>query len=355
MMRKIMATLFALALVVVLSTSSLAQTSEPAPATAAATSAYVTVDLQAGFALDPFLVSVNGGGEIAASTLDAACTGFVTENPVVVVRWNAEVEGSTPLTEAEIFFYSDGDPTLAVQLPDGTFVCNDDAHDNLLDPLVLIPTPASGEYKIWVGSYDENQLIPGLLVISGNLDINLGNFDPGALVKREQIIHTDVAPIAAPEATEAQALISSTTVITPDGVIAADGETLTATVTSAGIVPAILFNSDDSVCSGLLERDPSFILQVEADLSDLRIFFEGDADASLVVLSDQLDVACNDEAVSSENANPQIDIPGAKAGYYAVWVGRFDPETAVTGTLTLHADDVAAPAILEPVATPESD
>ena len=350
------ANLFALALVLALATSSLAQTTDPAPTEVAApsTSAYVTVDLQAGFALDPFLVSVNGGGDIAASTLDEACTGFVTENPVVLVRWDAEVEGRAAPEETEIFFYSDGDPTLAVQLPDGSFLCNDDAHDNLLDPQVVIPTPASGEYKIWVGSYDENQLLPGLLVISASRDINLGNFDPGALVKRAPIVDTDVAPIAAPEAIDAQELISNTT-ITPDGVIAADGATLTATVTAAGIVPAILFNTDDATCSGLLESEPSFILQVEQDLSDLRIFFEGDVDVSLVVLSDQLDVHCNDEAVAGENANPQIDIAEARAGYYGIWVGRFDPETAVTGTLTIHAGDVVAPATLAPVATPVSD
>ena len=52
--------------------TSLAQTAEPvAPPT---TSAYVTVDLQAGFALDPFLVSVNGGEQpchfVAGQVLD---------------------------------------------------------------------------------------------------------------------------------------------------------------------------------------------------------------------------------------------------------------------------------------------
>ena len=75
-MRKIVTLLFALALVVALTGTSLAQTAEPAAEPT--TSAYVTVDLQAGFALDPFLVSVNAGGDVASSTLDATCVGFVT-------------------------------------------------------------------------------------------------------------------------------------------------------------------------------------------------------------------------------------------------------------------------------------
>jgi hypothetical protein len=190
----------------------------------------VTVDLQAGFALDPFLVSVNAGGDVAASTLDAACVGFVTENPVVVVRWDAEVEGRQTPEETEIFFYSDGDPTLAVQLPDGSFLCNDDAHENLLDPQVIIPMPASGEYKIWTGSYDKGHLLPGLLVISANAETNLGNFDPGALIKRPQIADVDVSPDQAEETADAQAQVTAAD-ITPDAALA-DGATLTATVTS---------------------------------------------------------------------------------------------------------------------------
>lgn len=350
-MRKIVTILFALTLVIAIAGTSLAQTAEPvAPPT---TSAYVTVDLQAGFALDPFLVSVNGGGDTAASTLDAACTGFVSENPVVVVRWDAEVEGSAAPEETEIFFYSDGDPTLAIQLPDGTFLCNDDATDNLLDPQVMIPTPQSGEYKIWVGSYDEGQLIPGLLVISANTTTNLGNFDPGVLVKREQLPDTDVEPLVADEAEEAHARVSAAD-ITPDGALA-DGDTLTATVTSAGLVPAALFSHDDVACSGLVTAEPTYVVQLDGDVANLRIFFEGDADASLAVLSEARVVSCNDEAVTGENANPQLDITEAAAGLYGVWVGRFDPETAVSGTLTIHAGDDVAPIILEPVVAPESE
>lgn len=352
-MRKTLTWLFALTLLLATAGVTLAQTEEPAaaPVEAPASSAYVTVDLQAGFALDPFLVSVHGGGEVAASTLDEACVGFVTENPVAVVRW-AAAEDATP-EEVEVFFYSDGDPTLAVQLPDGSFLCNDDAHDNLLDPQVFIPTPASGEYKIWVGSYDENQLIPGLLVISANTDTNLGNFDPGALIKRTPISDVAAEPIQAEEATAAEALIAAAD-ITPDGVLA-DGDTLTADVTSEGLLPAALFSHDDVVCSGLVTAEPNYIVRLDADVSNLRIFFEGDADASLVVLSRDAGFSCNDEAVAGENANPQIDIAAATAGLYGVWVGRFDPENAITGTLTLHAGDDETPDLLAPVVAPPAE
>lgn len=348
-MRKIVMILFALTLVVAVAGTSLAQTEEPA--VTPPTSAYVTVDLQAGFPLDPFLVSVNGGGDVVASTLDAACVGFVTENPVAVVRWQAPEEAAPE--EIEVFFYSDGDPTLAIQLPDGSFLCNDDAHDNLLDPLIYVPAPASGEYKIWVGSYDDNQLIPGLLVISANTDINLGNFDPGALVKRATISDVAVAPVVADETQSALALLDAID-ITPDGTLA-DGETVTAAVNSEGLLPAGVFSHDAVVCSGLVTVEPTYIVELSEDTANLRIFFEGDADASLVVLSRQDGFACNDEAETGENANPQVDIAEAAAGLYGVWVGRFDPESAITGTLTLHAGDDEEPAVLEPVVPAASE
>jgi hypothetical protein len=91
-------------------------------------------------------------------------------------------------------------------------------------------------------------------------------------------------------------------------------------------------------------------VQLEADAANLRIFFEGDADASLAVISEEKAIFCNDEAAVGENANPQIDIAAAPAGLYGVWVGRFDPETAISGTLTLHAGDDVEPELLEPVA-----
>lgn len=351
-MRKIVPILFAAALTFAIAGTGLAQTTEPAPAPA--TSAYVTVDLQAGFTLDPFLVSVNGGGGVAASTLNEACTGFVSENPVVVVRWDAEVEGRQAPDEVEVFFYSDGDPTLAVQLPDGSYLCNDDSNDNLLDPQIFMPSPASGEYKIWVGSYDEGQLIPGLLVISANTTTNLGNFNPGALVKRAQVPDINAAPLLADETQDAHAAITTADIV-PDGAITAAGDTLTATVTSEGVVPSTLFSTDTAVCSGLVPAQPAYILQVDEDIPNLRVFFESDADASLLVLSDQGAIFCNDEASVGENANPQLDIAEAKAGLYGVWVGRFDAETAVTGTLTLHAGDAVEPAVLEPAVTPESN
>ncbi|MEZ4558290.1 MAG: hypothetical protein R2854_17960 [Caldilineaceae bacterium] len=145
------------------------------------TSAYVSLDLAAGFPLDPFLVSVNGGGSVDASQFGEGCTGFVNEAPTVSLNW----EGETDFVEA--FFYSASDPVMVVQTPAGDYLCSDDANEMLLDPVIEMAQPANGRYNIWVGSYTPEQLIPGLLVLTTRSEINLGTFDLASLVQRTPI------------------------------------------------------------------------------------------------------------------------------------------------------------------------
>ena len=54
--------------------------------------ALVTLDLAAGFPLDPTFVSVNGGGEVDASLLGPDCKGFINRNPVVTVNWTGAAD-----------------------------------------------------------------------------------------------------------------------------------------------------------------------------------------------------------------------------------------------------------------------
>ena len=311
-------------------------------------SAYITLDLKAGFVLDPFLVSVNGGGEVDASTLDEACVGFINDAPVMKVNW----EGTADFID--IFFYSDTDPTLVVQLPDGSYVCADDANENLLDPELTVEKPAAGEYKIWVGSFDEGHLLPGLLVITAKRDFTLSNFDPGVLVRRGQLPQEDIQPPVAEEAVAAQLSISTTVVITPDGSLAADSDPLTATVVATGTLPAFLLGSEDVVCSGLVTKRPDYIVKAEDGLENLRIFFEGDDDATLVVANQQLGMVCGDDAAAGANSNPLIDIPKPPAGLYGIWVGRLGEETPVTGTLTISAGADLQPETLKPAVAPQN-
>jgi hypothetical protein len=324
-------------------------------------SAYLTLDMAAGFALDPFLVSLNGGGDVDATTLDPAddpenpaCVGFVSRQPVLTANWEGAVES------LRVFFYSDSDSTLVIQAPDGSYLCNDDSSDNVLDPEVVVTEPVTGTYKLWVGSYDANQLIPGLLVITGRPDFSLADFNPATLVKRqpiapeEEIVQTPAA-LAAKAGEEAAAATMAAAEAAPVSTDAAvtDSAAVTATVVAGGTNPSFEVSGDEAVCGGLLADVPDFVLDVPDGLANLRLFFEAEQDTSLVVIhasaaADALNTFCADDNVDGTNANPLLDIPAPEAGIYDVYVGRFDHETPITGTLTVTTDPTAVPAILAP-------
>ena len=121
--------------------------------------AYGSVALGAGFTPNPNVTDVLGGGSVDASYLGGDCIGQAASAPDVRLTWSA---GSDWL---RIFFNAteDGDASLLVKLPDGTWACNDDAGS--LDPSITLKHPAEGQYDIWVGSYRSDQNVPGTLGI----------------------------------------------------------------------------------------------------------------------------------------------------------------------------------------------
>jgi len=288
-------------------------------------SAMVTLDLSAGFPLDPTFVSVNGGGEVDARLLGSGCSGYIHRQPVVTVNWTGEAD------MVRAFFYSDGDPTLMVLTPDGKLVCNDNAHEDLLDPIVEIEKPVQGMYRIWVGSAARNQLIPGVLVLTTKPSVDLGTFELGKLIKRPSIPQQVARPATAAASPQAPAakLLKAAPALKP-------GDRQSVEVTVEGAVP--LFRIPEALgegCAGLGAGAPDYSFTWSGKTANLRIAFEGDADATLMVVgqSSQL-VLCSDDAATN-NFNPAIDIPDPAEDTYLVYVGRIDPDKPVKGTLTV--------------------
>lgn len=311
---------------------------------AAPLSAYISLDLAAGFPLDPFLVSVNGGGDVDASAFGAGCTGFVNDAPTVSLDW----EGEADFVEA--FFYSHSDPVLVVQTPDGEYLCSDDANDLLLDPVIELANPANGRYNIWVGSYTADQLIPGLLVITTRPEINLGTFDLTSLVQRapipeDTLEHADVAPrradasrAGAATLAEAEAVLSREEII--DGV--------STEVTAAGSEPAFELPAEGLFCAGFIGAEPDFSFELEAEGDRLRVYFESNADSTLVVQLPDGSYLCNDDAVSGDNLNPLVEILAPDSGRYNVFVGRLQQDEPINGKLFVVESNTQMPADLDP-------
>ena len=308
--------------------------------------AFLSLDLAAGFPLDPFLVSVNGGGELAAAELAAGCTGYINRAPTITLDWEGQADF------VETFFYSDSDPVLVVQTPSGDYLCADDANDLLLDPVVEMTAPATGRYNIWVGSYSPEQLIPGLLVITTRPEINVGTFDLAALITRpaipEDVLeHEEVAPgrlrldgVTGKVMTraDAEAVLAREEIV--DGVKEA--------ITSAGTVPAFELPVDVGLCTGFIGAEPDFSFALEAEGNQLRVYFEGDRDSTLVVELPDGSILCNDDAVIGDNLNPLISIAAPASGQYSVFVGRIDQDAPVTGNLIVVESDTQLPTDLDP-------
>ncbi|MEZ4660807.1 MAG: hypothetical protein R2911_24920 [Caldilineaceae bacterium] len=300
--------------------------------------AFITLNLEAGFPLDPMILSVNGGGDVDASTLDENCAGYINEDPVVTLNWSGKAEF------VEVFFYSDHDPTLVIQTPSGAYACNDDANDLLLDPSIQADNPPAGQYKIWVGSYAPAQLIPGFLVLTTKPDVNIGTLNIAGLVKREPIPEDEL------EQHEVNTALSPTKAIklpaaTPVDVV--EEQSITASLSVSGTVAAFGISVPGQLCNGFIQSEPNFAFDWQSDAEFMRIFFEGDDDATLMVQDPAGVIRCNDDFVAGENLNPVVDIEKPLSGQYLVFVGRLDLAAAVNGTLTVTQSANVQPKVLK--------
>jgi hypothetical protein len=113
---------------------------------------YGTINLVDGFLPDPHTVRITAGGDTRVPAgLGDDCVGLVNaERPDVDVNFTA---GSMPLY---IVVRSRADTTLVVNAPDGRWYCNDDLDG--LDPIVVFRRPLSGNYNIWVGTFQDGIL-----------------------------------------------------------------------------------------------------------------------------------------------------------------------------------------------------
>jgi hypothetical protein len=120
--------------------------------------AFGTLNLRANFAPDPTVVNLQAGGPVSAGRLGPECAGSIAEAPDVRLNYQA---GGLPLY---ISATSRADVTLVINLPDGRWICNDDFRGT--DPGVILRSPASGQYDIWVGTFESGSTPPAQLRIS---------------------------------------------------------------------------------------------------------------------------------------------------------------------------------------------
>lgn len=111
---------------------------------------YGRLRLEPDFQPDPRVVEVVAGGEDDLELLvGSGCLGLVNAaRPDLVLSYEA---GPHPLY---IYANAGADTTLAVMGPRGLWHCNDDALSRGFNPGLEFVDPASGDYAIWLGSYE---------------------------------------------------------------------------------------------------------------------------------------------------------------------------------------------------------
>jgi len=126
-------------------------TSASAQVNVMGTPTFGTYTIASGFTPDPVSYTLTAGGTEAASNLQTAAgtpcfAGNIAATPDVRVNYTS---GAFPLR----FYVSNPgtDTTIAVNAPDGSWHCNDDTVG--LQPVIDFPTPLSGQYDIFVGTF----------------------------------------------------------------------------------------------------------------------------------------------------------------------------------------------------------
>lgn len=312
-----------------------------APADNAAGGAFITISPEAGFPLDPFLVSVQAGGPVTASTLSEACQGYISDAPVVTADYQGEAD------MMKVFFYSDNDTTLVVQTPDGDYLCNDDTSSLLLDPTVAITQPVTGTYNVWVGNSVPRGLAAGFLVFTTRDDMNASKLALASLVKRNTV--PEVLPLRDRFLRAAQNLEDAAAAVESPDALEAGGDAATVDVTADGDLPAPeLQKNDDALCGGLVSLAPNYAFDWTGEADGLTLFVEADQDTTLFVLGPDGSVTCSDDTAGADNLNPTVTLEQPGEGRYLVWVGRLDPTTSVDAVLTITEDAKAQPTVLQP-------
>ena len=252
------------------------------------------VTLESGFVPDPYLVPVAGGGATPVGQ-NSACGGFWSDDPSVRLRWRGSDR------ELRILFLREdevrGDTTtLLVRRPDGEFACSEAYSGEDTAPFVLLTSPDSGDYAIWVGR-DELGRPSGCLAIS-ELSVAPGDIRDFACGAEVGGPPDSLFVLEAGFEPDPHVL----TGIRPGGPLWAGGANL------------------GPWCSGFISVVPNARLEWRGGSRELRLFFSWEeGDATLAVRTPEGRWICNDDY--GRGSDPGLHVYDPEAGAYEIWVG----------------------------------
>jgi hypothetical protein len=274
---------------------------------------YETVSLSAGFAPDPRTSEVVAGGNDQNPISGSGCVGYLNaKRPDIDINYTA---GSYPLS---IAVDSQSDTALLVNLPDGSWVCDDDTGGNS-NPLIHLTNPQSGNYNVWVATYRANAQADATIYI------------------------TEQAPANSSAASTPSASTGSAS--RPD--VGAQPLYGTATL-GAGFSPDPHVTSIDaggsdqnpisgSGCAGYINAErPDLDINYSAGSYKLFIYAQSSSDTTLLVNLPDGSWVCSDDAMGR---NPVVALDNPPSGNYNIWVGTYAAGTPQNATILISERD----------------
>ena len=245
---------------------------------------YGRLSLAPGFAPSPITFDVVSGGDIAIKPLALGdnCLGHAAANPDFVVDLAAGFERLTFLIAAA------EDTTLIINLPNGSWSCNDDT--NGLNPALVFYKPAPGRYQVWIGSYAAETFDDAVLYLAESGPEALPTTATGPDPSRDP--HYGEIALARgfqPSPYALQVL--------------------------GGGRSNLADHLADADCSGYVSEAPDYSVYLSEDMADLR--FAVYSPAAMTLLINGADGRWHCRA----GGDPAVSFAYALSGLYDVWIG----------------------------------
>jgi hypothetical protein len=257
--------------------------------------AYGTYDVVAGFEPDPMIINVISGGAEDVSAFIGGCNGYVATAPDVRINYTA---GGYPLTFAAVG--PDGtDVTLLINGPDATWYCNDDVGDGSLNSALTFTAPMSGQYDVWIGTYNAGENFEAALALS-------------------ELVSDGSAPLAEYSV--------GVPYDAPAGAVAADMYLVTGFTPDPVRVDLMAGGPQDGAefgCIGWYNTEPSYVLDFQTDGGlPLILSASSDIDTTIMVIDPSGQMTCDDDG-GNLGYNPSITYAPPMSGTYLIYVGAY--------------------------------
>lgn len=246
--------------------------------------------LAPGFAPSPFTIDVVSGGDVEVKPLALGdnCLGYAAADPDVVLELAPGFERVTFLIA------SAEDTTLIVNLPNGSWSCNDDT--NGLNPALVYHNAAPGRYQVWIGSYAAETFDDAVLYLT----------EAGP----ESLPTTATGPDPARDPLYGEITLARGFQPSPYALQLLGGGRNNAADHLA-----------DPACRGYISEAPDYSIYLSEDMADL--WFSLYSPAAMTLLINGADGRWHCSA-SDAGGDASISFDYALSGLYDVWVGSQD-------------------------------